>query len=149
MIETRPPMSPEEFMNTVRPQIPTRMAAKLDQHRDAIDKLRAAGYSLRQVCDYLERCGLTISFQQLSKYLRGPQQKPAKATPVEQARPAQTVPETQAASSPTPAVVAGGKTRDEIATENPGLTKKQVDEKYLDQFAKPPENPLLRRRKSS
>jgi hypothetical protein len=125
-------MSPEEFMNAVPPDLPARAASRLDPHRAAIDKLRASGYSLRQICVYLEKCGVSVSFQRLSKYLR-PQLD------------ALQLPESE--PPPPPSAAPGTKSREDIARENPGLSKKRVDEIYLDQFEKRPQNPLLRRTK--
>ena len=142
-------MSPEEFMNAVPPDLPARAASRLDPHRAAIDKLRASGYSLRQICVYLEKCGVSVSFQRLSKYLRPSAKKAVPVAPTEQVRPAQPdalqLPEPEAA--PPTSAAPGTKSRQDIARENPGLSKKRVDEIYLDQFEKRPQNPLLRRTK--
>lgn len=137
-------MSPEEFMQSVAPDLPARYtSSKLVPHREAIEKLRAAGYSLRQVCSYLEQCDVSVSHQMLSKFIRGPSATPTKPATRGQARTSPVV-----AESPRPpldAAPSGKKSREEIAAENPSLSKKQVDERYVDQFQQRVENPLLRR----
>jgi hypothetical protein len=141
-------MSPDEFMKTVKPEIPVRAASKLEPHRAAIEQLRAAGYSLRQVCEYLEHCGVSVTFQVLSKFLRGPVAPTSKTAPGESVRPAQPLPAPIVSQVPANETEPAKKSREDIARENPGLTKKQIDERYVDQYQTRVENPLLRRRNS-
>jgi len=124
-------MSPDEFMKAVPPDLARRATSKLESHRDAIHQLRAAGYSLRQVCAYLKQCGVTVSLQMVSKFLR-PRTKTRSAT----------VPGIEPA--PVKAAATGTKSREEIARDNPGLSRKQIDDKYVDQYAVRRENPLLK-----
>lgn len=139
-------MSPEEFMQSVAPNLTARnTSSKLVTHREAIEKLRAAGYSLQQVCAYLEQCGVSVSHQMLSKFIRGPSTTPTKPATRGQARTSPVVAESS--RPPLDAAPSGKKSREEIAAENPSLSKKQVDEMYVDQFQQRFENPLLRRAK--
>jgi hypothetical protein len=65
----------------------------------------------------------------------------------EQTRPSQATPADNSVHSAPPAAT-DKKSREDIARENPGLTKKQIDERYVDQYQTRVENPLLRKRKS-
>ena len=141
-------MTPEQFMQTVEPDLTKRAPSKLEPHRDAIEKLRTAQYSLRQICDYLEQCGVSVSIQMVSKFLRGPQTSPSKTKKktVEQVRPSSL--SVAPATTRTATDTSTSKTREQIAAENPDLTQKQIAEKYVDQFQPVIQNPLLRRSKA-
>ncbi|BCF95386.1 hypothetical protein PPGU16_84530 (plasmid) [Paraburkholderia largidicola] len=133
------------------PDLPARYpASKLEPHRAAIEKLRSADYSLQQIRAYLEQCGVTVSVQMVSKFLRGRDASPRKAKTRGEARASSPTPASdQQPEPPSPAGASvAHKTRDEIAAENPALRAKDIEERYVDQFATATQNPLLRRRKA-
>lgn len=142
------PMTPEQFMQTVKPDPARRAPSKLEPHREAIEKLRAAQYTLRQICEYLEQCGVSVSFQMVSKFLRGPDTSASRT----KAKTAEPVRPSSRSATPAPIGAASessaSKTRQQIAAENPELTKKQIEEKHVDQFRSVIQNPLLRRMQS-
>lgn len=134
-------MTPDEFMLSVKPDLPERrVASRLEPHREAIETLRAAGYSLRLVVEYLEKCGVNVSIQMVSKFLRGPFAPRSPARQTSPARPLQTELTADRAST---------KTREQLLSENPGLGRREIEQMYVDQFQTTQPNPLLRRRKSA
>lgn len=134
-------MDLDDFMKTVAPARPQ---SRLLPHRDAIQKLRSAGYTLEQICSFLEQNGVSVTLSTLSKFL-----KPHSAGETPQAAPhvlQQAASDALVTTRPAPVGAATAtRTREELAQEHPGLSRRQVDEKYVDQFAQRAENPLLKR----
>jgi hypothetical protein len=138
-------MDVEQFMQVTPP---ARRPSRLAPHRAAIEKLRAAGYTLEQVCAYLHQVGVTVSFQAVSKFLlAGAKPAPARSAPV---RP-QTASQGLADEKKPVALHTGSqpvklkKSLDDFLQENPNMSRQEAEEKYVDQFSAPPENPLLKR----
>jgi hypothetical protein len=144
-------MTPEEFMLSVKPDLPERrVSSRLVPHREAIEKLRASGYSLALVVEYLEKCGVNVSIQMVSKFLRGPSAPRSRAAQQPPARAPQNEPTASATPAPMRPALAppasSTKTREQLLSENPGLGKREIEQMYVDQFQTTQQNPLLRRR---
>lgn len=60
-------MDADEFLKQVRPAA---RQSKLAPHLADIRKLRSSGCTLEQVCEFLEKNGVTVSVAGLSAYLR-------------------------------------------------------------------------------
>lgn len=144
-------MTPEEFMLSVEPDLPKRRAtSRLEPHRAAIQKLRAADYSLRLIQQYLEKCGVTVSHQMLSKFLRGssPSRQRQKSDAfMPHPQPESTSGSDEVTSRRSPLTATVTKTREQLTNENPSFGKREIEQMYVDQFQSNQENPLLRRRK--
>lgn len=130
-------------------EAPARPKSKLLPHRDAIERLRTEGYTLHQICKFLSTQGVSADPSLLSKFLRAaansaapPQNPPAAKSPRTLARNHQNDERpvaTPAGSQP----ASPSKSVEDLMRENPELTQKQAEEKFVDQFAPKVTNPLI------
>jgi hypothetical protein len=130
-------MNADEFLSQVTPAA---RRSKLAPWLADIQKLRAAGCSLKQVQAFLSANNLLISLSGLAKFVSAQmQQEPAKGGGPGRTgpQPAGSATVTEAAPVP-PSATTGArsfKTRQQLADENPGLSSQTVRDLFAKQYS--------------
>lgn len=134
-------MNVQEFQNQVQP---ARRRSKMHPWLADIQALRAAGYTIEQVRQFLAANQVVVAFSTLAAFIarQTTEKQPARS----RSAPAPTVsePVRQAAVTPAPQKKAelSYKTTEELAKENPTLNKRAILDLYARQFQVEPPNPL-------
>ena len=142
---TTPTDAVDDFMAN---EAPAKPQSRLAAHRASIEKLRLRGYTLKQICKFLETQGVRADPSWLSKFLRsGKASTTANSTreiTTHDAPAPDSAKDDQGATRPeSPPGPAPTKSIQQIMAEKPNLTKKQAEEVYVDQFKAAVTNPLL------
>lgn len=130
---------PDHLADFMATEAPARPKSKLAPYRAEIETLREAGYTLKQICKYLSGRGVVVEPSLLSKFLRGKVEGKGTA-PIASAEPLPVEPENsqeRPAAPPSGEQPTKASSPEELMRKHPGLTRKQAEEMFVDQFERP------------
>jgi len=134
-------MNVQEFQNQVQP---ARRRSKMHPWLADIQALRAAGYTIEQVRQFLAANQVVVAFSTLAAFIarQTPQEKPARLRTAPAANVSEPVRQAADTSAPPKKAERSYKTTEELAKENPMLNKRAILDLYARQFQVEPPNPL-------
>lgn len=134
-------MNVQEFQNQVQP---ARRRSKMHPWLADIQALRAAGYTIEQVRQFLAANQVVVAFSTLAAFIarQTAEKQPARSRAAPASKVSEPVRQAAVTSTPPKKAERSYKTTEELTKENPLLNKRAILDLYARQFQVEPPNPL-------